>query len=317
VYFDGVDGLVEVPHSADYLIDEGTVSFWVNADALLPTPQALFSKDSNGFDTGGHLTISLQPGGIVAVRLQSTTSSMIVNSAPIAAGGWVHVAFSWGPAGMALYIDGGAPVTDPYTGGLGTTSGGVGNFEPIAFGAGTTVSDDSLVTPTTQFFAGYMDDVQIINRALSLPEILTLATCTPSLNIVKRAFWPDGTAIPSGVDIPSGVEFKYLLYINNTGGAVTDVSVRDALDPAFVYQTPSIQVDNSVSECALVTCDPGEEAAIFTAVDGATVLTDATGDDVVSYTAPNIDAGNENAANLQLDISGSAVWAILFSVQMP
>jgi hypothetical protein len=67
----------------------------------------------------------------------------------------------------------------------------------------------------------------------------------------------------------------------------------------------------------LATCDPGEEAAIFTAVDGAAVLTDATGDDVVSYTAPNIDAGNENAANLQLDISGSAVWAILFSVRMP
>jgi hypothetical protein len=293
------------------------VSFWANADAILATPQGLFSKDSTGRDTGGHLTFTIQPGGDVQVRLQSTTSSMFVNSAPITPGTWFHVAFTWGPGGMALYIDAAAPVTDPYTGGLGTTSGGTGNFEPIAFGASTTVSDDLLVTPTTEFFAGYMDDVQIINRALTLPEILTLATCTPSLNIVKRAFWPDGTAIPSGVDIPSGVEFKYLLYINNTGPAVTDVSVRDALDPAFVYQTPSIQVDNSVGECAAAICTVGEEAAIFTAVDGATVLTDATGDDVVSYTAPNIDAGNENAANLQLDINGSAVWAILFSVKMP
>ncbi|RLC56156.1 MAG: hypothetical protein DRI30_06340, partial [Chloroflexi bacterium] len=136
-------------------------------------------------------------------------------------------------------------------------------------------------------------------------------------NVVKRAFWQDGTPIPSGVDIPSGVEFKYLLYINNTGGAMTDVSVRDVLDVAFLYQTPSIQVDNSVLSCALVTCDPGEEAAIFTAVDGATVLTDATGDDVVSYGALTIDAGDEYVANLQLDIGGNAVWAILFSVTMP
>jgi uncharacterized repeat protein (TIGR01451 family) len=138
-----------------------------------------------------------------------------------------------------------------------------------------------------------------------------------ALDIVKRAFWPDGTAIPSGVDIPSGVEFKYLLYINNPGGAVTDVSVRDVLDPAFVYQTPSIQVDNSILSCALATCDPGEEAAIFAAVDGATVLTDATGDDVVSYGALTVDAGDENVGNAQLDIGGNAVWAILFSVKMP
>jgi hypothetical protein len=89
------------------------------------------------------------------------------------------------------------------------------------------------------------------------------------------------------------------------------------LDPAFVYQTPSIQVDNSVLACGVATCDPGEEAAIFTAVDGATVLTDATGDDVVSYGVLTVDAGDENVANLQLDISGNAVWAILFSVQMP
>jgi hypothetical protein len=119
------------------------------------------------------------------------------------------------------------------------------------------------------------------------------------------------------VDIPSGVEFKYLLYINNPGGAVTDISVRDVLDAAFVYQTPSIQVDNSVLSCALATCDPGEEAAIFTAVDGATVLTDATGDDVVSYGALTVDAGDENVGNAQLDIGGNAVWAILFSVKMP
>jgi len=89
------------------------------------------------------------------------------------------------------------------------------------------------------------------------------------------------------------------------------------LDSAFLYQTPSIQVDNSVLSCALAACTPVEEAAIFTAVDAATVLTDATGDDVASYGALTVDAGDENVANAQLDIGGNLVWAILFSVTMP
>jgi hypothetical protein len=316
VYFDGVDDFVEVPHSPDYLIDEGTVSFWARADAV-GTQQGLFSKDSTGFDTGGHLTFLILPGGVIQVRLQTTTGDNFVNSAPIAAGNWVHVAFTWGPAGMALYIDGGAPVTNPYIGGLGVTSGGTGNFEPIVFGANSWTSDDLLATPTTEFFAGFMDDVQINNRALTLLEIQTLATCNPNLTIIKRAFQTDGTPIPTGSVVPDYLEFKYLLYINNPGGARTDISVRDVLDPAFQYQLESMQVDNSVAECAAAICDAAEELAIFTAVNGAPVLTDALGDDVVSYAAATIDAGNGNVGNLQLDINANAVWAILFSVKMP
>jgi len=167
---------------------------------------------------------------------------------------------------------------------------------------------DILTTTATEEFGG---------PTFGATSEFSAAFTATGLTIVKRAFWPNGTAIPSGVDIPSGVEFKYLLYINNTGAGITDVSVRDVLDPAFAYQTPSIQVDNSVLACALATCDPGEEAAIFTAVDGATVLTDATGDDVVSYGALTVDAGDENVANAQLDIGGNLVWAILFSVTMP
>jgi hypothetical protein len=146
-----------------------------------------------------------------------------------------------------------------------------------------------------------------------------MAACAGSLDIVKRAFWPDGTPIPTGSTIPSGVEFKYMLYINNPGGLRTDVTLRDALDPAFLYQAGTIQVDNTVAECAALACTAVEEQAIFTAADAAPVLTDAIDGDVASYTGAGttIDAGNGNVGNLQLDINGSAVWAMLFSVKMP
>ncbi len=76
-------------------------------------------------------------------------------------------------------------------------------------------------------------------------------------------------------------------------------------------------MDNSVAECALTVCTAAEELAIFTAVDGAGFLTDAIDGDVASNTGVNIDAGDGNVANLQLDINADRVWAILFSVKMP
>jgi hypothetical protein len=236
-------------------------------------------------------------------------------------GTWFHVTFSWGPGGMALYINGGVPVTDPYTGGTGTTSGGAGNFEPIALGASTIVSDDLLITPLESYFGGYLDDVRIYDGALSPSQITALASCAPppaGLNLVKRAFWPDGTPIPTGATIPSGVEFKYLLYINNQVSGENDVSVRDVLDPLFVYQAGTIQVDNSVSECAAASCTPAEEQTIFSAIDATPSLNDTVDGDVASFTAgTTIDAGNEHTGNAQLNINGDSVWAILFSVKMP
>ena len=319
VHFDGTDDYVEIPHSDDYLLDEGTVTFWANIDAL-GGEQSMFSKDSTGLDSGGHLTIVVQAGGDVEVRLQSTTGDNFVNSAPITPGTWFHVAFSWGPDGMALSIDGGLPVTNPYTGGLGTTSGGAGNYEPIALGAGTKNSDDFLVTPVNNLFAGYLDDVRIYDGALSQSEISALASCAPpvGLNIVKRAFWSDGTPIPTGATIPGGVEYKYLLYINNQLGATSDVSVRDVLDPLFQYQAGTIQVDNSVSECAAAACTPAEEQTIFSSISAKPFLTDAVDPDVVSFTAgTTIDAGDGNTGNAQLDINADSVWALMFSVKMP
>ena len=52
-------------------------------------------------------------------------------------------------------------------------------------------------------------------------------------------------------------------------------------------------------------------------MDGAAFLTDAIDGDVASITGSTIDAGNQNVANAQLNISANTVWAIMFSVKMP
>ena len=87
--------------------------------------QTLFSKDSSGFDTGGHLNIEVLASGQVQVRFQSASSDNFVTSgSAVTTGTWHHMAFSFGANGMALFLDGQLVNSNAYTGGLGATSGG-------------------------------------------------------------------------------------------------------------------------------------------------------------------------------------------------
>ncbi|MCP3994928.1 MAG: DUF11 domain-containing protein [bacterium] len=136
------------------------------------------------------------------------------------------------------------------------------------------------------------------------------------LSIVKRAFQLDGTPIPTGSTVPRGTPIKFLLYINNRGGSVSDVSMQDVLDSAFLRVPESTKYDNSSPNCAATACTGVEEAAIFAAADSGTSGTDAVDTDVVSFTGVTLDIGNQNTANAQLDIAGGKVWAAVFTVQM-
>ncbi len=173
--FDGVDDYVEVGHDASYLIDNGTIQFWFNAQDT--TAGHLFSKDAFGFVDGGHLSAYLNPSGRLEVRLQSATASYFVQSTPaqpIAAGQWHHMAFTFGSDGMKLYVDGQLAATNAYTGGLGTTSGGSGNTEPIVFGASTQTSGTGSVDPLKDFFHGTIDEVALLGTALTEEQVQDL-----------------------------------------------------------------------------------------------------------------------------------------------
>ncbi len=177
VRFNGASSeYVEIAHSNDYLLDDGTVQLWFNVDtAVTGDLQHLLSKDSSGFDTGGHLSIYLTASGDLEVRLQSASADHLVTSpSAVTAGQWHHTAFSFGPDGMVLYLDGQTVDADGYTGGLGATSGGAGNFEPIAIGGGTQASDNLLTTPVDQFFTGLIDEVAIVDSQLNAETIREL-----------------------------------------------------------------------------------------------------------------------------------------------
>lgn len=165
-FFDGSDDHVEVSHHNDFLLDEGSVSFWFNAEAMSGT-QALISKDSNGYDNGGHLHVYLE-GSTLKVRFQSTSQSYtIMSPSGLSADTWYHGVFTFGNDGMRLYLDGVEADNDAYTGGMATTSGGTGNYEPMIFGAGTWSSGNLTKSSLNQHYEGKLDQVALFDEQLS------------------------------------------------------------------------------------------------------------------------------------------------------
>ena len=173
--FDGIDDYAEVPHDNTYLIDQGAISLWMQIDNL-SSSQSPLSKDSNGSDTGGHFQLEVQTDGRLDLRMQDTSTSYDADSAAgaITAGQWHHVVMTFGARGMELWLDGDLVAANPYTGGLGTSSGGAGNYEPLAIGTGTAGSGDLVATPISREFDGRIDEVAIFGTQLALEDISAL-----------------------------------------------------------------------------------------------------------------------------------------------
>jgi len=173
--FDRADTqFIEAPHNDELLIDNGTISLWFLAANSSGT-QVLFSKDAFGYQTGGHLTLEYRPTGIIRFRLQSTLETFnIYSPAGILPDVWHHLVVTFGTAGMKLFIDGSLIGTNAYTGGMGTTSGGIGNFEPMVLGVSARTSVTLTNAPLVNYLNGELDEFALFSRQISNAEVLDL-----------------------------------------------------------------------------------------------------------------------------------------------
>ncbi|MCP3978317.1 MAG: hypothetical protein GY716_03155 [bacterium] len=199
------------------------------------------------------------------------------------------------------------------------------SFDTVNTVTGTCSSSSTSSTgnATVTFDQTGISQIQIVYRntsPLSNPGVQEISihdlAFSTQLELVKRAFQSDGTPITDSSTLPTGVPVKFMLYVNNPGPLLSNVSLRDVLDPLFQYSSGGLRFDNSVASCAASTCTPGEEDTIFAAVDSGTVGTEGTGDDIVSVSGATIDVGNQNATNAKLQIPASSVWALLITVTL-
>ncbi|MEM9352032.1 MAG: cadherin domain-containing protein, partial [Planctomycetota bacterium] len=216
--FDGTDHYV-LEHTDDMLQDEGTIHLRFNADTVSGT-QGLFSKDSDYFDDGGHVTMWVK-NGEVEVRVQSTSASYTLRSdVGVQAGAWHDVSLSFGSDGLNLYVDGELADTDSYTGGLGASSGGSGNTEPIVIGANAWSSSDGSADKLKEFFSGKIQDVAIFGDQIDGASLYQ----DPAL---------EGTGGDDVFDLTAAVAGDAFSLDGGAGNDTIDLSSFDSEDVTF------------------------------------------------------------------------------------
>jgi hypothetical protein len=172
-WFDGVNDLIRLDYSADFNVNDGTVSAWFMTDR--PTySQGLWGRDATGYGDGGHISIWLLGGKLVA-RLESLDSSYQIESGAISADVWHHVCLVFGSTGAHLYLDGVLQDSDPYTGGFSSEEEGwAGSEEPFGLGVEVANSNEGNLVGWSSAFRGYIDEFVLFDTALDAMAVQAL-----------------------------------------------------------------------------------------------------------------------------------------------
>lgn len=171
VTLDGTDDYIEIPDDPSFQLTEGTISIRFNVDNL-DGDQTLVSRDSSGFDGGGHIHVWVRDTGAVRVRMQDTDTSYEFSSGSglVSPGSWHHMALSFGADGARLYLDGVEVASDAYTGGIS------GNTEPFTLGAGQQFSGDNIANALATYFDGQLDEFAVFDTQLSAASVAAMNT---------------------------------------------------------------------------------------------------------------------------------------------
>ncbi len=158
---------------AEYQLGDGVISIDFKQTGHWNTMETLFSKDSNGYMNGGHLTINLLKGsndheGIVEVRLQSASKSYYVRSGTLDLNRWYNMEFGFGAQGMQLEIDGVIADTNAYTGGL------LGNTEDFSIGSSRWGAQSGSWSGMRNGYSGYISSMAIYGAVVPAPATLAL-----------------------------------------------------------------------------------------------------------------------------------------------
>lgn len=166
---DGADDYIEIPNDPAFSLTSGTVSLRFNAASVGGT-QTLISRDHQSFGDGGHFRVSVTDTGAFEVRLQSTTENYTISSDPgtVIAGNWQHVAVTFGPNGLELYVDGVLEAGEDFAGGI------AGNTQPWILGADQRSSTEGTTDDLSHFFQGQIDEFALFDLQMSPHQVATL-----------------------------------------------------------------------------------------------------------------------------------------------
>jgi Concanavalin A-like lectin/glucanases superfamily len=155
VRFNGRSSWLTVPASPSLNLAPGmTLEAWVKPRAASGR-RAVITKQGRG--RAAYALHAATPRGAVAQAVTLRKGRKAVRAATVPLGKWTHLAATYGPARLRLYVDGNEVASVPSGGRLRRSTG------PLRIG-GNAVGGD--------WFKGVIDEVRIYRRALSRKEIL-------------------------------------------------------------------------------------------------------------------------------------------------
>lgn len=189
VYFDGVDGYIDVPHSEVLTLQEYTLSVWVNADSNTPFDSLLLKGRYNGIQNGNNQReYNFTFNSAAYHGVDSRWYSVSISETP-PHDKWILLTASFDGEVLTVYKNG--ILSDQLE-----TSVDINvpiSPESLTIGSAFDVNNGSIGNQH-QAFKGSLDDLRIYNRALSEQEISELYKlgATPSVT-------PIGTLNDTGI----------------------------------------------------------------------------------------------------------------------
>ncbi|MCR9067341.1 MAG: Hint domain-containing protein [Rhodobacteraceae bacterium] len=187
----------------DWQLDEGRIELVFKQDAGQSGDGTLLSRDSTGFDDGGHLTIWANAAGNVEVRHQTDSDSKFYKTPDgfFEKGDDVRVTYAWDKDGEngffkvenltqgTTYEE---EIDDKLTIDNGSTS------EPFVIGASSIFSDDNSANHLEEFFDGKISYVAIYDKAAPSGDFVVEGTAGDDLIDLAYDGDPDGDSIDAG-----------------------------------------------------------------------------------------------------------------------
>jgi hypothetical protein len=193
---------IAVAHAPVFEVAQGTIQLWFRTDDA-SEKQTLFAKDRNG-NGAGQLAIWIDNRDLkVKLETGSGTRTIDTNGTsfnnPVSSNKWYQLTFTFGPAGMKLYLDGVLVGSNSYTGGL------AGNQQPIVIGGsnGTNTNDSGDLSRLriTDPMDGHIDEVAFYGTALSAEQIAQTRQRS-AMGVIR----PEDLGTIDGTDILIGIE---------------------------------------------------------------------------------------------------------------
>jgi hypothetical protein len=293
--FDGVNAAIDTNLAIDQSTSSPGATFmaWVYLPDLIYRYQQLFSTDNGGYDWGLRIY-----GNTWYIDTGATTYYVGYNGTFKT---WQHIAVVFDPyAGVRLYVN-------------GALLGSVANLEFDASSGPFTIGRHAV---EGNFFAGKMDEVLVLNRPLTTPEVAAYFNRTTPITAVDA----------TGLDLGTDYTYRVTPLVNSTCGdwdanavsaqvTATTPAVAMAPDTLTVTQNGSTALDltwhtNTGSESGFVV-----ERCQGASCDFSVKESFLTGPGVTSYHDTSVCQGQSYRYQVQA-VKGSAApwqWATAFT----